>query len=194
MDNALWNPFVVEVRDLLSKDEILEQRRSAKARFERVLIVSDRHALVGRQHAVRGIDAHAIERTHCGVLTDVRPPAADLVGPVAFRDRAGPDNGSAGLTDAPSGGASAASGSYSAALFGLKGNADATSCVPAAFSARMSPGPDVSGSAGPLTVVRLFRTVLLSLAGFAGRDDLAMWVTAAGKPAILYETSSRRVS
>ena len=38
----------------------------------------------------------------------------------------------------------------------------------------MSPAPDASGSAGPLTVVRLFRTVLLSLAVFAGRDDLAM--------------------
>src|SRR5215207_4356829 len=85
-----------------------------------------------------------------------------------------PTIGSAGLTEAPSGGASAASGSYSAALFGLKGNADATSCVPAAFSARMSPGPDASGSAGPLTVARLFRTVLLSLAVFAGRDDLAI--------------------
>jgi hypothetical protein len=60
-------------------------------------------------------------------------------------------------------------------LFGLKGNADATSCVPAAFSATMSPAPEASGSAGPLTVVRLLRTVLLSLAVFAGRDDLGMY-------------------
>jgi hypothetical protein len=79
------------------------------------------------------------------------------------------DVGAAGLTDAPCGGASAASRSYSAALFRLKGNADATSCVPAAFSATMSPAPDASDSAGPLTVVRLLRTVLLILV-FAGRD------------------------
>src|SRR4029453_8426967 len=69
----------------------------------------------------------------------------------------------------------AASGSYSAALFGLKGNAAATSCVLAAFSATMSPVPDASGLAGPLTVVRLLRTVLLFLVGFAGRDDLAIY-------------------
>ena len=102
------------------------------------------------------------------------PPLPTLSDPLRSVTVLAPTMGSAGLTDAPSGGASAASGSYSAALFGLKGNADATSCVPAAFSARMSPGPDASGSAGPLTVVRLFRTVLLSLAVFAGRDDLAM--------------------
>jgi hypothetical protein len=59
----------------------------------------------------------------------------------------------------------------------LKGNVDATSCVPAAFSAAMSPAPDASGSAGPLTVVRLFRRVPLFLAVFAGRDDLAMDVS-----------------
>ena len=102
------------------------------------------------------------------------PPLPTLSDPFSSVTVLAPTIGSAGLTDAPSGGASAASGSYSAALFGLKGNADATSCVPAAFSATMSPAPDASGSAGPLTVVRLFRTVLLSLAVFAGRDDLAM--------------------
>src|SRR5688572_3135630 len=85
-----------------------------------------------------------------------------------------PTTGSAGLTDAPSGGASAATGSYSAALFGLKGIADARSCVPAAFSAMTSPAVEASGSAGPLTVVRLLRTVLLFLAVLADRDDLAM--------------------
>ena len=103
------------------------------------------------------------------------PPLPTLSDPFSSVTVLAPTIGSAGLTDAPSGGASAASGSYSAALFGLKGNADATSCVPAAFSATMSPAPDASGSAGPLTVVRLFRTVLLFLAVFAGRDDLAMY-------------------
>ena len=174
MDDALGNALVVEVGDLFAEDEVLEQRRTAKARLERVLVVADRHALIGRQRAVRRIDAHAIERTDGRVLADVRPTAADLVGSVRSLTVLAPAIGSAGLTDAPSGGASAASGSYSAALFGLNGNAEATSCVAAAFSASISPGPDASGSAGPLTVVRLLRTVLLSLGGFARRDDLAM--------------------
>src|SRR5688572_28383056 len=104
-------------------------------------------------------------------------PLPTLSDPLSSVTVLAPTIGSAGLTDAPSGGASAASGSYSAALFGLKGKADARSCVPAAFSARMSPAPDAPGSAGPLTVARLFRTVLallLFLAGFAGRDCFAM--------------------
>jgi len=93
-------------------------------------------------------------------------PLPTLSEPFISETVLGPTSGSAGLTDAPSGGASAASESYSASLFGLKGNADA----------RSSPVPDASGSAGPLTVVRLFRTVLLFLAVFvfAGRDDFAM--------------------
>src|SRR5688572_14241510 len=68
--------------------------------------------------------------------------------------------GSAGLADAPSGGARAAAGSYSAALVGLNGNAVASASVPAIFSASASPMPDASGAAGPLTVARLFRVVL----------------------------------
>ena len=69
------------------------------------------------------------------------PPLPTLSDPFSSVTVLAPTIGSAGVTDAPSGGASAASGSYSAALFGLKGNADATSCVPAAFSATMSPAP-----------------------------------------------------
>ena len=84
-----------------------------------------------------------------------------------------PTIGSTGLMEAPSGGASIRSVSYSADLLGLNGNAEATSCVPAAFSATRSPAPEVSGSAGPLTVVRLFRTVLLFLGVLDGRDDFA---------------------
>src|SRR5688572_10497805 len=84
-----------------------------------------------------------------------------------------PAIGSFGFTATPTGGASAASGSYSAALFWLKANDDATSCVAAAFSAAMSPAPDASGSAGPLTVVLLFRFVRL-VERFGVRDDFAM--------------------
>jgi hypothetical protein len=193
MHNPLRDALVIEVRDLLAKDEVLEQRRPAEARLQRVLVVRDGDALVGREHALCRIDTHAIERTDGGILADVRTAAAGFVDPFSSVTVLAPTIGSAGLTDAPLGGSSAASGSYSAALFGLKGNADATSCVPAAFSATTSPAPDASGSAGPLTVVRLFRTVLLrsevlaalaDLARFAVRDVLAMYgVTAAAKMA-----------
>ena len=66
------------------------------------------------------------------------PPLPTLSDPFSSVTVLAPTIGSAGLTDAPSGGARAASGSYSAALFGLKGNAEARSWVPDAFSARMS--------------------------------------------------------
>ena len=52
MDNPLGDALVIEVGDLLAKDEVLEQRRAAEARLQRVLIVRDRNALVGREHAV----------------------------------------------------------------------------------------------------------------------------------------------
>ena len=184
--DALGNALVVEVRDLLAKDEVLEQRRPAQASLERVLVVGDRHALIGRQRAVGRIDAHAIERADRRVLADVRPAAADFR-PIRSTSLTvlAPTIGSRGLTDAPSGGASAASGSYSAALVGLKGNAEATSCAATAFSAAISPFAEASGSAGPLTVVRLLRVMLLCLELFAGRerfwafegrDDFAMCI------------------
>ena len=69
------------------------------------------------------------------------PPLPTLSEPFGSLTVLAPTIGSAGLTDAPSGGASAASGSYSAALIGLNGNADATSWVPAAFSASDVAGP-----------------------------------------------------
>src|SRR6476646_6381514 len=103
------------------------------------------------------------------------PPLPALSDPFRSVTVLAPTIGSAGFTDAPSRGASAASGSYSADLFGLNGNADATFCVAAAFSSRMSPRPDASGLARPLTVVRLFRVVLLFRALFDALDDLAMY-------------------
>src|SRR6476469_524505 len=100
------------------------------------------------------------------------PPLPTLSDPFRSVTVLAPTIGSAGFIDAPSRGASAASGSYSDALFGLNGNADATFCLPAAFSARMSPCPDASRLAGPLTVVRLFRVVLLFRGLFDALDDL----------------------
>src|ERR1700687_4700881 len=44
---------MVEVEDLFAEDEVLEQRRPARAGLEAVLIVRDADALVGRQMRVR---------------------------------------------------------------------------------------------------------------------------------------------
>ena len=49
VDDALGNPFVVEVEDLLAEVEVLECRRASLPHTERVLVVCDRHALLGRQ-------------------------------------------------------------------------------------------------------------------------------------------------
>ncbi len=55
MHDALGNPFMVEVRDLLTQVEILQQRWSALARLERVLIVIDSEALIRCEIFLRGI-------------------------------------------------------------------------------------------------------------------------------------------
>jgi hypothetical protein len=49
MHHALGDALVVEVRDLLAEDEVFEQRRAALAVLERILVVVDAHALIGRQ-------------------------------------------------------------------------------------------------------------------------------------------------
>ena len=174
MDDALGNALVIEVGDLFAKDEIFEQRRTAQPGLQGVLIIRNRYALVGRQHTVGGIDAHAIKRAHRRVLANIRAAAADLVRAVHLRDGAGARNGIVGLDRCAFGRRDRGVGSYSAALFGLNAKADATSCVAAAFSAAGSPVPDASGAAGPLTVVRLFRTVLCFLVTFDEREDFAM--------------------
>ena len=40
--DALGDALVIEVRDLLAEDEVLEQRRAAQPGLERVLVVGDR--------------------------------------------------------------------------------------------------------------------------------------------------------
>ena len=54
MHDALGDPLVIEVRDLLEQVEVLEQGRPARADLQRVLIVADRDALVGGQHRLPG--------------------------------------------------------------------------------------------------------------------------------------------
>ncbi|EJL29595.1 hypothetical protein PMI02_02194 [Novosphingobium sp. AP12] len=49
MDYALWDTFMVEVKDLFAEMGVFEQRRTAGALLEAVLVVGDRNSLLGRQ-------------------------------------------------------------------------------------------------------------------------------------------------
>src|SRR5688500_14383260 len=122
------------------------------------------------------VSARSVESTRTrssgpvvGFLPIPAPPPPTLSDAVRSVTVLAPITGSARWRDAPTDGSSAASASYSAAFPELNGNADATSAVRAAFRARISAAPDASGAAGSLTVVRLFRTLLLFLAVFPGR-------------------------
>ena len=53
MHDALGNALVVEVGNLLAQDEIFQQRRPARMRAQRVLIVRHNGALVGRKVGMR---------------------------------------------------------------------------------------------------------------------------------------------
>jgi hypothetical protein len=52
VDDPLGDPLMVEVEDLLAKDEVLQQHRPALARLQLVLVVGDPDALVGGQVAL----------------------------------------------------------------------------------------------------------------------------------------------
>ena len=101
MDDPFRNAFVVEVGDLLAKDEVLEQRRASQPRLQRILIVRNRHALIGGERSGGRVDTDAIERTGRGVLADGRTTAADLVRAVQLANGAGPDNRIRGLDRRP---------------------------------------------------------------------------------------------
>jgi hypothetical protein len=62
MHDALGDALVVEVGDLLAQDEVFQQRRAAQAGLQRVLVVGDRHALVGGEHLALRVDPHAVQR------------------------------------------------------------------------------------------------------------------------------------
>jgi len=49
VNDTLRNPLVIEMGNLLAKDEIFQQRRTARIGLERVLIVGKREALVRGQ-------------------------------------------------------------------------------------------------------------------------------------------------
>ncbi|MNV24453.1 hypothetical protein D3C71_1155170 [compost metagenome] len=90
MHDAFWDALVVEVRDLLAQDEILQQGRPAQPGLQRMLIVRHAHALIGRQRLPAVVRAHA--RQPAVDLVDAgRCRIARLVGGLAFGQGAGPD-------------------------------------------------------------------------------------------------------
>ena len=92
VDDPLGNALVVEMGDLLAEDEVLEQRRPAQAGLERVLVVADRHALIGRQRPLAGVDPNPIERGDRLVRADRRRSAAYLLRGIRFSDGARADD------------------------------------------------------------------------------------------------------
>src|SRR5512140_706663 len=67
MDDALGDPLVIEMRDLLAQDEIFEERRSPHPALERVLVVRDGRALVRREYRF----------DRAGRLVELASPASD---------------------------------------------------------------------------------------------------------------------
>ena len=63
VDDSLRDSLVVEVRDFFAQDEVLEQRRPARAGPQRILVVRDRDTLAGRQRATAGVDSVSGQRT-----------------------------------------------------------------------------------------------------------------------------------
>ena len=79
VDDPLRDPLVVEVRDLLAQDEVLEQRRPAETGLQRRLVVGDGDALV-RRHALSGrIGANAIKRRAARAGARCRCPSGLVV-------------------------------------------------------------------------------------------------------------------
>src|SRR4030095_16994395 len=91
--NTLGDTFVIEVRDLLAKNEVLEQRGTAESCLERTLVVSNRDALIRGQGTIRRIHTHPVERTDGRIVANGRAAAAGLLRPVHFRHRAGAGDG-----------------------------------------------------------------------------------------------------
>ena len=92
------------MRDLLAKNEVFEQCRAAQSCLQRILVVADRYALVGRQRPSAGIDAHAIERAVAGIDARRRLARANLVRRVGLGQRAAVADGSDGVLATPGAG------------------------------------------------------------------------------------------
>ena len=88
MHHALGDAFMVEMGELLAQDEILQQCRPAQTRLETVLVVRDRHRLVGGHVPARAVVARPLQRRGIGVLACGRG-GADLCAGVRFARRTG---------------------------------------------------------------------------------------------------------
>lgn len=53
MHDSFRDPLMVEVLDLLPENEVLQERRPAAATLQRILVVADRHAVIGGQSGCR---------------------------------------------------------------------------------------------------------------------------------------------
>ena len=49
VNDALWYSLVIKVGDLLAEREIFQERRTPASGFQRILVVRDDDALIGRE-------------------------------------------------------------------------------------------------------------------------------------------------
>jgi hypothetical protein len=52
VNDALWNSLVIEMGDLLAERKIFQKRRTSAPGFQRILIVRDDDALIGRERCL----------------------------------------------------------------------------------------------------------------------------------------------
>ena len=153
MHDAFGNALVIEVRDLLAQDEVFEQRRSAQPGLEGILVVGDRHALVGGEHTAGRIGAHAVERRVGGIQPSRRRARSHLGRWIDFAQRAAPRRRVARLVARTRFGLRAAA-PYSSVLLGLDGMAAASSPVSAILRVAASSTSRRGLVEGPLIVDR----------------------------------------
>ena len=67
VNDTLGNALVVEMRDFVAKDEILQERRAAGIGPERVLIIGERDAMVGGERRMAS-DRDLVQFTACSRL------------------------------------------------------------------------------------------------------------------------------
>ena len=176
MDDPFGNTLVIEMRDLLTQDEIFKQRRPAQAGFERVLVVGDRHALIGGQRLIGIVDADAVQRPNEGIHPFHWLRGAGLRRSVVLGDGASPTSGDGASTVKPLGGLTAFLRPNSPGLFGLTDTAAASFSVAATFFASTSFAGGAAGCDGPLAVLREGAFAVLGVAFGVAPDAAPLWV------------------
>ncbi len=67
MHDALWNAFMVKVRDFFTHDEVFQQRWAAGTDFQGVLVIRNLYALVSAQGLIGGIGAKLLKAFQLGI-------------------------------------------------------------------------------------------------------------------------------